>query len=146
MTAKINYVMSKVREGETLAIVVRDRVTSILCPGKDLPKVQHEWFTPSESQLQVGQIALGAGARIDRHYHPESEKTVKGAPEVLLIAYGWVQAVIFDHDLEIVDRLHLKTHDVLILLGGGHSFYSPEASSLLEIKQGPMSPLSKVRF
>ena len=57
--------------------------------------------------------------------------------EVLFIRRGKVKVNLYSSDRKPIDSRLLKSGDLILLCGGGHSLEMLEESSMIEVKQGP---------
>ena len=95
------------------------------------------FLTPSDCNLQVGQVVYPAGGEIARHMHLPLERHIVGTTEVLMVQRGRCVVDVYGEDRRIVATRELSVGDILIAVGGGHCFRVLEDTVLLEIKQGP---------
>ena len=108
---------------------------------------QTTFYTPPESQAQVGRIVYGAGQEIPRHIHLPVERHIVGTSEVLLVQQGRCTLDVYTSERELVRSTELNAGDVLVTIGGGHGFRAIEDLVLLEVKQGPYPGVAeKERF
>jgi hypothetical protein len=101
------------------------------------PKIEHNFLTSSEDELQIATMYKRHFSEIPRHFHPKQERQVLNTSEVIIIRKGTMVAHIFDESHKLLESLTLFVGDALILLAGGHGFDCSEDCSFLEIKQGP---------
>jgi mannose-6-phosphate isomerase-like protein (cupin superfamily) len=98
---------------------------------------QTRFMTPSDCNLQVGQVVYPAGGEIARHVHLPVERHVVGTTEVLLVQQGRCEVDVFTDDRQLVTTRAMSVGDIVVAVGGGHGFRATEDLVLLEIKQGP---------
>jgi quercetin dioxygenase-like cupin family protein len=111
------------------------------------PPTRTTFLTPDECNLQVGRVVYPAGGQIARHMHLPVERHLVGTTEVLMVERGRCEVDVYAEDRSVVATRELRAGDILIALGGGHSFRLLEDTVLLEIKQGPYYPgVDKERF
>lgn len=105
------------------------------------------FITPDEANLQVGYVVYPAGGTIANHIHKPMERRVLGTSEVLFVKKGAGEMDIFTDDKKLVDTVHIKTGDVIVIMAGGHGFRLTEDTVLIEVKQGPYTGIGeKERF
>ena len=95
------------------------------------------FLTPSDCNLQVGQVVYPAGGEIARHVHLPIERHIVGTTEVLLVQQGRCSVDVYTDARELVTTREMSVGDMVIAVGGGHGFRVLEDLVLLEIKQGP---------
>lgn len=95
------------------------------------------FLTPPEYKQQVGYVVYPAGGKIQRHTHRPIERQLVGTSEVLVIRQGRCEIDIYNDDLDLVATRELFEGDIMLMVGGGHSFHMLEDTVFLEIKQGP---------
>jgi len=105
------------------------------------------FFTPTNFSQQVAYMNHPKGKRIEPHIHNLVVRQVLYTQEVLLIRKGKVRVNLYTSNRKFLVSRELKTGDLILLCGGGHSFEMLEDTSMIEIKQGPYAGLDdKVRF
>ena len=114
------------RDGQVLAYFIRAAVPD-----------ETRFLTPSDCNLQVGQVVYPAGGEIARHVHLPIERKIVGTTEVLLVQRGRCEVDVFTADRELVTTRVLGVGDMVIAVNGGHGFRVLEDLVLLEVKQGP---------
>lgn len=95
------------------------------------------FFTPPSFSQQVAVMSHPKGKSIAPHVHNLVSRQVLYTQEVLLVRRGKVKINLYSSGKQQIATLTLKTGDVILLCGGGHSFEMLEDTSLLEVKQGP---------
>jgi hypothetical protein len=112
---------------EPLALIIRAEY--------DEPGVN--FFTPPSFSQQVAVMSHPNGKKIAPHVHNLVFRQVLFTQEVLLVRRGKVKITLYSSEKQQIATLTLKTGDVILLCGGGHSFEMLEDTSLIEVKQGP---------
>ncbi|PKN06391.1 MAG: hypothetical protein CVU72_04710 [Deltaproteobacteria bacterium HGW-Deltaproteobacteria-7] len=95
------------------------------------------FFTPANFSQQVAAMTRPAGHKISAHVHNLLVRQVLYTQEVLFIKRGKVKVNLFSSNHEFIDAKFLKTGDIILLCGGGHSLEMMEETSMIEVKQGP---------
>jgi hypothetical protein len=95
------------------------------------------FFTPANFSQQVAFMRRPAGYRIVPHLHNLMVRQVLYTQEVLFIRRGKVKVDLFSSDRKKIASKTLKTGDLILLCGGGHSLEMLEESAIIEVKQGP---------
>lgn len=108
-------------------------ILAIIVPSSDEAD-RISFFTDEESSQQLGLMNRPEGHKVEPHIHPERERTINGADEVLFVRQGKVKIDIIGEELS--EQRILEDGDV-ILLRGGHSVEMIEESEIVAVKQGP---------
>jgi cupin fold WbuC family metalloprotein len=110
-------------------------------------KESKNFYTDESNDIQFGVFNLHENEVIEKHFHPEQERSIKTTSEVLIILEGTVMASLFDKKLEFLKEITLRSGFVLITFNGGHGLKVLEDTKLLEVKQGPYNDQTdKIRF
>jgi hypothetical protein len=115
--------------GEIIAIII----------SKDhrLGENQIEFVTPSEFSLQVRYMERSCGYRVIPHtHHPVRRETV-GTQEVLFIKDGLIEIDFYSFEQVYLESRTLGAGDVILLAGAGHGIRMLEATTIVEVKNGP---------
>lgn len=104
------------------------------------------FVTPPELNFQVGFVVHPAGAEVARHAHRPLEREITGTSEVLVVQRGRFEIDIYNDLRELVATRALRSGDIVLLVGGGHSLRMMEDTVLLEIKQGPYTGLDEKEY
>ena len=112
---------------EPIALIIRDEYNE---PGI-------RFFTPAGFSQQLAAMTHPRGHRIAAHVHNLHARQVLYTQEVLIVKKGKVRVNLYSSGREFVEAKTLKTGDVILLCGGGHSLEMLEETSLIEVKQGP---------
>jgi mannose-6-phosphate isomerase-like protein (cupin superfamily) len=105
------------------------------------------FFTPANFSQQVAAMQHPQGHKIVAHVHNLLVRQVLYTQEVLIIKRGKVKVNLYSSMQEFIDEKILKTGDVILLCGGGHSIEMLEETSMIEVKQGPYAGENdKTRF
>lgn len=94
------------------------------------------FISKPDDPFQVGVSNYSAGLEIRPHFHNKIEKTNISNPEFIYIVKGEVEVMIYD-DNSIIEKIFLKSGDMLLQINGGHGFRILENTKLIELKQGP---------
>lgn len=106
-----------------------------------------KFLTPDLFNLQVGFIVYDKDGWIKPHEHKKIKRLIEGTSEVLIVKKGKMEASFFSDKQEFIVSKIVEEGDIILLVGGGHSFRMIEDTVLLEIKQGPyMGNQDKTRF
>jgi len=101
----------------------------------DEPGIQ--FFTPANFSQQVAFIRHAPGHKIAAHVHNLQLRQVLYTQEVLFLRRGKVKVNLYSSDRKPIGSHILKSGDLILLCGGGHSLEMLEESSMIEVKQGP---------
>lgn len=101
----------------------------------DQPGIQ--FFTPANFSQQLAFIRHPPGHKISAHVHNLQLRQVLYTQEVLFLRRGKVKVNLYSSDRKPIGSHILKSGDLILLCGGGHSLEMIEESSMIEVKQGP---------
>ena len=105
------------------------------------------FFTPASFSQQVAAMQHPQGHAIAAHFHNLLIRQVLYTQEVLIIKKGQVKVNLYSSREDFIGFRILRTGDVILLCGGGHSLEMLEETSMIEIKQGPYAgEADKTRF
>lgn len=105
------------------------------------------FVTADADPLQLGFILYPAGGAVQPHVHLPRERHLTVTAEVIIVQAGRCAIDLYDNQKQLVHSRELVVGDVVLLLAGGHGFRMHEATTLLEVKQGPYGGLGeKERF
>lgn len=122
---------------EPIALIVRAEY--------DEPGVK--FFTPANFSQQVAYMHHPEGYKIAAHVHNFIIRQVLYTQEVLIIRNGRLKVSLYDSNKNPISSHILKSGDLILLCGGGHSFEMLEETTMIEIKQGPFTgEADKTRF
>ena len=99
------------------------------------------FVTPDHYYQQAGFVVYPKGGTIPRHSHVPIQRHLIGTPETLVIRKGRLRVELYAMDRSLLAERILEEGDIILLVGGGHSFHCLEETVLLEIKQGPYTGL-----
>ncbi len=94
-------------------------------------------YTDAEDPLQVLAINYPTGHKIPLHSHNIFSRTTYQSQEAIIVLKGLVNCIIYNSNRHHIKTIVLAQHDIIVLLGGGHSFEMLQDSVLLEFKNGP---------
>lgn len=123
----MNDIESIVSGLEPIALIIRAEY--------DEPGIQ--FFTPANFSQQLAFMKHPQGHFIKPHVHNFLPRQVLYTQEVLLIRSGKIKVKLFSSDKTPIAERVLKTGDLILLCGGGHSFEMLEETTMIEVKQGP---------
>lgn len=122
---------------EAIALIIR----------ADFDESGLHFFTPANFSQQVAFMKHPKGKKIEPHVHNAVSRQVMYTQEVLMIRRGRVRVNLYSSAKKFLGSWILKTGDVILLCGGGHSFEMLEEASMIEVKQGPYAgDEDKIRF
>ena len=95
-------------------------------------------IAPEEEFLQVSCFAMDKGKTFKPHKHIEQIRTSDIAQESWCIVQGRVEAIYYNLDDEVMQRMVLNAGDISITFRGGHNYKCLEDNTLVyEYKTGP---------
>jgi mannose-6-phosphate isomerase-like protein (cupin superfamily) len=124
---KDSFIETIIHGLEPIALIIRAEY--------DEPGIQ--FFTPANFSQQVAFIRHPPGHKIEAHVHNLQLRQVLYTQEVLFLRRGKVKVNLYASDQQPIGSRILKSGDLILLCGGGHSLEMLEESSMIEVKQGP---------
>ncbi len=115
----------------------------------DVKKIKKgkNFVTNNNDEFQVASFLLNKSEKIERHYHPDQNRSLSKTSEVLVLIEGKLKVSIYDKKNKFVDSLTIESGDTIALVSGGHELEILEESKFIEVKQGPYNEKTdKVRF
>ncbi len=130
--------IKKIFDGENLiAIIISKKFNE---PGIN-------FFTPDDFSQQLAYMNHPAGKKIIPHVHNPVPRQVEYTQEILFIKSGKIRVDFYNDKQQYMESHILSTHDVILLIKGGHGFEVLEDIEMFEIKQGPyVGENDKTRF
>ena len=124
----------------------REKPLAYLIRGKLCPDTT-TFLTPNSLNFQVGFVVYPAGGEVKRHVHKKLERHITGTAELIMIKTGSCEIDIYNDDRQLVTTRELGPGDMVLTVSGGHGFRMRDATTLIEVKQGPYSGIDeKDRF
>ena len=124
---KDSFIETIIHGLEPIALIIRAEY--------DEPGIQ--FFTPANFSQQLAFIRHPPGHKIAAHVHNLQLRQVLYTQEVLFLRRGRVKVNLYSSDRKPIGSRVLKSGDLILLCGGGHSLEMLEESSMIEVKQGP---------
>jgi hypothetical protein len=122
---------------EPIALIIRN----------DYDESGLHFFTPDSFSQQVAFMKHPQGYVIQPHVHNLVPRQVLYTQEVLIIKKGKVEFTFYTSKKVFLSKRILKTGDIILLCGGGHSMTMLEETSMIEVKQGPYAgDNDKIKF
>ena len=104
-----------------------------------------DFFTQDSASLQVGKHARKAGEVIKGHKHlPVKVERFETLQEVLYLENGKMKVNFYTDEGRWFKSKVFKKGDLILIIKGGHDFEFLEETQMIEVKQGPYNPASKV--
>lgn len=124
--------LDEIRDGEHfIALIIRARYRA--------DGIQ--FFTDRSFSQQLGYMRRPKGYVIDAHVHNKVHRDVEYTQEVLIVRKGRLRVDLYDHDRRFLADRVLGPGDIILLASGGHGFEMLEEVEMVEVKQGPYSPI-----
>jgi mannose-6-phosphate isomerase-like protein (cupin superfamily) len=96
------------------------------------------FFSDPEWSLQLGLMTSTDGHVIPAHLHRKHEgRTVPSTQEFLLVVSGRMEVDFYDESAQCFQTETVLPGEAVLQVRGGHGFRFPEATRLIEVKQGP---------
>jgi hypothetical protein len=123
------FIYSKIQTDKLLHIIHR------LCEMKD----NREDLVPPDNFIQIATIQLKSDQTFKAHKHRWNHyEGSKIAQESWIVVRGRVEAVLYDVDNSILEKVILWPGDLSITLEGGHNYMAcPDGALVYEVKTGP---------
>ena len=123
-----------------------DTLIALILP-EDYHKDGSDFITDPACSFQLAYINNPAGYSVSRHCHPRYKRVIFETMECLFIKKGKVEVTFYDNNQKFIFSSSLKSGDLVLFIGGGHSLKNIAHSELLEIRQGPYnSSFDKLKF
>jgi mannose-6-phosphate isomerase-like protein (cupin superfamily) len=114
-------------QGQMIAMIVR----------KDYHREGIHFFTDQGSLLQLGYISRPKGYEVRPHEHNPVHRHTVGTQEVLFVKSGSMKVDFYDYDKTYLESRELSAGDFVLFAGAGHGITMTEATTLVEVKNGP---------
>ena len=96
------------------------------------------FFSADGDFLQVGSWRYPQGKKLLAHIHNPAKREIAWTQECVFVIRGELAAAIYDGNKKLLETIHLKSLEGLVLLAGGHGYEILKNDTLvLEIKNGP---------
>jgi hypothetical protein len=96
------------------------------------------FFSEDSEFLQIGSWKYNEGKELQAHIHNEFPRTAMRTYEAIIVLSGAIETQLYSFDEEIVERVTVKSGEIIMLLEGGHSFTILEDNTVaIEAKNGP---------
>ena len=114
---------------------------------KNFVKPGVDFVTPNSLSLQLGFISHKKNYLIKPHTHRKFLRKIKKTTEILFIKSGILRVDFYENNKKYLFSYLIKKNQILILIDGSHGFKVIKSCRVIEVKQGPFSPiLDKTRF
>jgi hypothetical protein len=115
-----------------------DTLYALICSRPDVEGMQ--FFTPAESEMQLGVMTRPAGYEVRAHQHKQTKRIGSGVSEFLYLETGSAEYTVFDETWTELARAIIRPGDFVLSLRGGHALKMLDESRVIEVKQGPAFP------
>ncbi len=105
----------------------------------DQDTVHRTNITSDDKFLQVAHIYLPKSGHIFRpHFHKYQVKQTTITQESWVVIRGKIHAILYDVDMQILEKVELRAGDLCITFSGGHGYKVLEDNTrVIEFKTGP---------
>lgn len=103
----------------------------------EMEKRNLEFYSPTETSLQLGFMKKNVGEKIVPHKHNYQKRIITDTQEVLFIIKGRLNINFYDDFNKKFHTEQVYAGCVIHLIYGGHGFEFLENSEMYEVKQGP---------
>lgn len=121
-------------------VIYKNRLIAFILKANFREKGLH-FFTPNEFSQQLAYMNRPKGHIINSHIHSNPVREIKSHQEVIFVRSGKVRVDFYDNKKHYIESRILKEGDIVFIAEGGHGFRFLEDSELIEVKQGPFSPI-----
>jgi hypothetical protein len=128
---------TRIDRSSNIEEIFDDTVLIALIVRREMRSPMVQFFTPTDSPLQLGCMSHPQGHVIAAHEHVPVSHLVTKIQEVLVIRRGKLRVDLYAQDRKFLSAHILCEGDVILLAAGGHGFKAIEDLEMLEIKQGP---------
>ena len=105
------------------------------------------FFTDQSATQQFGFMNHKKGHLIFPHRHNKRKSKIEITTEVIIILEGILRVDFYDLKEKYLFSKKLYSDDIIMLSNGGHGFKVLKDVKMIEVKQGPYSPVKdKVKF
>ena len=105
------------------------------------------FFTDKNSTQQFGYMNHKRGHVILPHRHNKRYSKIEITTEVIIMLEGILRVDFYDNKEKYLFSKKIYTNDIIMLSNGGHGFKVLKDVKMIEVKQGPYSPVKdKVKF
>ena len=102
------------------------------------------FYTKDKDFIQMATWNYEKGKKTIPHAHKIAPRLAKRTQEVIYLKSGKVRLSIYNERGKIIKKTILKSGDIAIIFGGGHSFEILEnKTQALEVKNGPFLGVKK---
>ncbi|MFX0195867.1 MAG: hypothetical protein ACFFCW_07080 [Candidatus Hodarchaeota archaeon] len=95
------------------------------------------FLTPENFPLQMAVSSYKKGGILKAHSHPQKNRIIIDAQEMVHIQTGKVELYLFDANGKLIRTLVLEKGDTVFFAAGGHGWKTLEDTKIIEVKQGP---------
>jgi len=95
------------------------------------------FFSPSDSSLQFGLLAHGAGFVEPAHTHKRVKREITDLQQMLVVQRGVLAAEFYDNAGKLLREVVLRAGDAILLIHGNHGIRVIEDMQCVSVKQGP---------
>ena len=120
---------------------------ALIVRGKYKNKRGINFFTDKNATQQCGYMNHKKGHIILPHKHNKRFSKIEMTTEVIIIIKGILRVDFYDNKEKYLFSKKLYSDDIIMLSNGGHGFKVLKDVKMIEVKQGPYSPVKdKVKF
>ena len=129
-------------------IIYKKKILAIILNEKKYTKKKGiKFVTPNFFSLQLGFMNHPKNHIIKPHTHRNFLRRINKTAEVLFVKSGILRIDFYASKTKYLFSKLLKKNNIAILIEGSHGFKVIKKCNLIEIKQGPFSPLlDKTKF
>lgn len=114
-------------QGQMIAMIVR----------KEYHREGIHFLTDPSGTLQLGYISRPKDYVVRPHEHNPVHRHTVGTQEVLFVKSGSMKVDFYAYDKTYLECRNLYAGDFVLFTGAGHGITMTEATTLIEVKNGP---------
>ena len=128
-------------------ILFKKKLFAIIIRGNYRNKKGVNFFTPNYTTQQIGYMNHKKDHIIKPHQHKNKLTKNLNTTETILLLKGILRVDFYNQKKKYLFSKVLKEKDIIMLVHGGHGFKVIKDVKMIEIKQGPYSPINdKTKF
>ena len=125
----------------------KKKLYALIVRGKYKKKRGINFFTDKSATQQCGYMNHKKGHVILPHKHNKRFSKIEITTEVIIILQGILRVDFYDNKEKYLFSKKLYSNDIIMLSNGGHGFKILKDVKMIEVKQGPYSPVKdKIKF
>lgn len=125
----------------------KKKLYALIIRAKFRKKKGINFFTEDSDIQQFGYLNHNKGHIIRPHRHEKRNTKILYTTEIIILFKGLLRVDFYDDKQKYLFSKVIKAKDIIMLVHGGHGFKVLKKTEMIEVKQGPYSPLKdKILF